>query len=408
MIFNIFKVIWNRKSKNTFIAIEMFVLFILVFGSGYFLAEKINVYLIPDNYETHNRIMLQMVSNTAGQERYLEDMEKLSRNLSFLPGVKMVGKAVDGPLVDAYTSSRIKADSIETHAQFRGADVNLNEVLGFQMAEGSWYKQEEINLYVSVFPFSESSEGMAIENIYAPIVINRLLAEKLFGDNPATGKIVIARDRSCRVTGVVEPVKRFSFEKPEPTIFFPTEWPLKSRRIELYLHVNDPRQPGLMEQISHRIFTTVDKETWSISTLASMEARKNRNLERERVDLVLIIFLALFLLFTALLGLTGIFSYNINKRKPEMGVLLAVGSTQHALQWRLVMEMVFVSLLGIVPAIFILAQIPLLKVFPMDSVFYYQALLGIFLFIVAMVILFAWYPAMKASRMEPAQALKEE
>lgn len=408
MILNIFKVIWNRKSKNTFIAIEMFVLFILVFGSGFFLLEKISIYRIPDNYQTHNRIMLQMVSNTADQDQYLEDMEKLARNLSFLPGIIKVGKAVDGPLIGSYMSSGVEVDSIKFFAQFRGADANLHEALGLQLVEGNWYTQEEINLYASVFPFNQSGEGMILENINAPIVIDRLLAEKFFGDNPATGKIIIARGRSCRVTGVVEPSKRYAFEKPEPTVYFPTEWPLNSRRMDLYLHVDDPYQTGLMEQINHRIFTSVDQEMWNISTLASMQATKNHYIEQERVDLVQVNFLVLFVLFTAMLGLTGIFSYNINKRKPEMGILLAVGSTQFSLQWRLVLEMVFVSLLGIVPAIFILIQIPFLKIFPIDPVFYYQTLLWVFVFIVAMVILFAWYPAMKASRMEPAQALKEE
>jgi putative ABC transport system permease protein len=120
-----------------------------------------------------------------------------------------------------------------------------------------------------------------------------------------------------------------------------------------------------MEQINHRIFTILDKEIWQISTLATLDSLKARETEMERVDLIYIVFLAMFLIFTALLGLTGIFSFNINKRKPEIGVLRAIGSSQSQLQWRLVMEMVFISLLGILPAIFFLAQVPMLKFFPL-------------------------------------------
>jgi putative ABC transport system permease protein len=411
MILSIFKQIWNQKRKNAFIVLEMFLLFALIFGGSYYLAEKVTTLLIPFNFQTENRIMLQVVSNTASDEQHREDRDKLVESLSMLEGIRLVSRLVDGPFGYTVSSSMIKVDTNEVNTEFRAGDPNLVKALGLEMIEGTWFDQASLNLYASVYPFDRSpgvGEGEEFK-AHGPVVIDRLLAEKIAGQESALGKKLIIENRSCVVIGVIEPVKREAFSKPNWAIYLPTDWWISPWFMELVL-VIDPEYdlPLLMEQINQRLFTTLDKETWHLQTLATMDFLKSSEIEKTRVELIYITFLALFLLFTALLGLTGIFSFNINKRKPEIGVLRAIGSSQSQLQKRLVMEMIFISLLGILPAIFFLIQIPMLKIMPLEIGFYYRTLVGTLIFVLTLVGLFAWYPAYKASRMEPALALKDE
>jgi putative ABC transport system permease protein len=411
MILTIFKQIWNQKRKNAFIALEMFLLFALIFGGSYYLAEKVTTLLIPFNFQTENRVILHVVSNTASEDQHREDRGKLVENLSMLEGIRLVSSMVDGPFGYSISSSTIKVDTNEVGAEFRAGDQNLCKALGLEIVEGEWFDQASLNLYASVYPFDSSpgvDEGEDFK-AHAPVVIDRLLAEEIAGQESALGKKLVFGDRSCVVIGIIETVKREVFSKPNGAIYLPTDWRVSLWFMELVLVIDpDYDLPLLMEQINQRLFTTLDKETWHLQTLATMDFLKSSEIEKTRVELIYITFLALFLLFTALLGLTGIFSFNINRRKPEIGVLRAIGSSQSQLQWRLVLEMVFISLLGIVPAIFLLLQVPVLKIYPIETGFYYRTLAGTLLFVIVLVALFAWYPAHKASAIEPALALKDE
>jgi putative ABC transport system permease protein len=411
MITSIFKQIWNQKRKNAFIAVEMFFLFALIFAGGFHLADKLTTYFIPENYESQNRISLVIWSGNDNSEHQKEDMDRLTKTLSAIDDVILAGKAFDGPFGGSYTNSSIYVDSLQIGAEFRGGDPNLAEVLGFDVIEGQWFDQASLNLYASVYPFEKnmSKEQAAEATAHVPIVVDRLLAEKISETGDALHQKILIDNRSCEVIGIIEPIKREGFRKPEPAVYLPTDWRAHPSQIELFIQYRpNANLPVLMEQINHRIFTILDKESWQISTLATLDSLKARETEMERVDLIYIVFLAMFLIFTALLGLTGIFSFNINKRKPEIGVLRAIGSSQSHLQGRLVMEMLFISLLGILPAIFFLAQIPMLDIFPIEAGFYFRTLAGTFVFLVVLIILFAWYPAYNASRMEPALALKDE
>lgn len=410
MMTSIFKQIWNQKRKNAFIALEMFLLFIMIFGSIYFLGDKLATYLIPSNFETQDRIMLRLNSNTANDEQYHEDRQMLTRSLSTIEGVREVGMAAYGPFSPAYSSSTLKIDSLEVNAQFKAADPNLLSVLDLKLIEGEWFDQSAINLYASIYPFKDKgAESGQMLQAHAPVVINKLLADRIGEPGTVAGRNINIWDRSCEVVGVIDPIKQQPFQKPEPAVYLPLDWGMGTRSMEVFMHINhDVDQAFLMEQINQKTFTVLDKETWQIDAFTMMDHHRARQLERERVDFVYIVFLGLFLMFTTLLGLTGIFSFNINKRKPEIGLLRAIGSSRKALLWRLIVEMVFISLLGILPAIFLLVQVPMLEIHALEVGFYFRTLIATFVFMVLMVMLFAWYPALKASQLEPALALKDE
>ncbi|MFO7978602.1 MAG: FtsX-like permease family protein [Bacteroidales bacterium] len=408
MIINIFKVIWNQKRKNTFIALEMFMLFLILYGSGYHLADQISNYMYPENHEVENRILLQLDTQTSLLEQTRLDRQKLVTSLSYVEGVMQVGQAEHGPMLFSYTSQTLEYDSIRYVAQIRAADKALAEVLGFRMVEGQWYTDEQVNLYAAVHPFEQPAGQDQMFQAHLPVVIDRLLANKLAPGKSALGLRFIVEGRSCQVAGVTEPIKRMPFESPHPTIYKPMQSSGLFNKILLYLKVKDAGDAALNGRISQAVFSAVDNERWKITELTSLEARKAFVSESGRLDIISILLLGIFLLFMSMLGLGGILSYNINKRKPELGLLRAMGSSRQSLQWRLIIEMVMVSMMGIIPALLLLVQIPFLGLFPVDEMLHFSILGGTSVFMLLTVVLFVWYPAWKASQIEPARALKEE
>ncbi len=408
MIINIFKVIWNQKRKNAFIALEMFMLFLILYGSGYHLADQISNYMYPENHEVENRILLQLDTQTSLLEQTRLDRQQLVQSLSFVSGVEQVGQAEHGPMLFSYTSQMLEYDSIRYVAQIRSADKALAEVLGFRMVEGQWYTDEQVNLYAAVHPFVQQAEQNQMFQAHLPVVIDRLLANKLAPGKSALGLRFIVEGRSCQVTGVTEPIKRMPFDSPHPTIYKPIQASLLFNKILLYLKVEDASDAALKGRISQAVFSTLDNERWKISELTSLQARKAFVSESGRLDILSILLMGIFLLFMSMLGLGGILSYNINKRKPELGLLRALGASRQSLQWRLITEMVMVSLMGIIPALLLLVQVPFLDMLPIDEMLHFGILGGTFVFMLLTVVVFVWYPAWKASQLEPAKALKDQ
>lgn len=407
MIINIFKMIWNQKRKNFFISLAMFLLFIILYGTGYQVTGSISKYFFPENYEVKNRLVLLLQSATMNVDQARLDRQKLVQRLSLVDGVIQVGQAEHGPMLNSYSTTRILYDSIHYSAQLRVADQALAELLGFKMVEGQWYTDEQVNLYAAVHPFQPITDQDVMLEAHLPVVIDRLLAGRLAPGRSALGLRMIVAGRSCQVVGVTQPIKRLPFEGPHPTIYMPVQWS-STRQILLYLLVEDERDAGLNRRISQATYSVLDKETWGITMFSSLAARKAFLAESERIDIITLILLGLFLLFMSMMGLGGILSYNINKRKPELGLLRAMGASRGSLQWRLILEMLLVCMMGIIPALLFLVQIPFLKMFPVDEIVHFFILALVFVFMIFMVILFVWYPSWKASHIEPARALKEQ
>jgi hypothetical protein len=258
MITSIFKQIWNQRRKNAFIAVEMFFLFALIFAGGFHLADKLTTYFIPENYESQNRISLVIWSGNDNSEHQKEDMDRLIKNLSAIDDVILAGKAVDGPFGGSYSNSSIYVDSLQIGAEFRGGDPNLAEVLGFDVIEGQWFDQASLNLYASLYPFEKnmSKEQAAESTAHAPIVVDRLLAEKISETGQCLRQKILIDNRSCEVIGLLNQSKEKDSESRNlQFIFLQTGEHNQARLNFLFFSITMPTYPY----------------SWNRSTTASLQ-----------------------------------------------------------------------------------------------------------------------------------------
>lgn len=101
--------------------------------------------------------------------------------------------------------------------------------------------------------------------------------------------------------------------------------------------------------------------------------------------------------------------YNTNRRKAEIGLRRALGSTVRNIHGRIIGEALVLSTLAIILASFFALQFPVLGLLPMfDSKIYTIAYIISILVIYAITTLCAWYPSRVASSIEPADALRDE
>lgn len=121
----------------------------------------------------------------------------------------------------------------------------------------------------------------------------------------------------------------------------------------------------------------------------------------------------LFLLINVFLAVIGTFWFRVNRRRNELGIRMAVGSTRLRLQQLLIGEGLMILTITAVPALLICVNVAfagLLSSEVMEVTF--GRLLTVSLLtwgiLAGIITLAVWYPSHKAAHLEPAEALHYE
>ena len=151
----------------------------------------------------------------------------------------------------------------------------------------------------------------------------------------------------------------------------------------------------------------VDQPVFNISTIAAV-------LENERI--IYRIFATLFGLLAAIglvlssVGIYGVMAYAVTQRTQEIGVRMAIGARQWDVTWLFLKKGLLQLALGLgigLPAALGLAsvaQFQLVEIEPSDPV----TMIGITVVVISVALLACVFPARKAARVDPMNALRSE
>jgi predicted permease len=244
-------------------------------------------------------------------------------------------------------------------------------------------------------------------------IVNEAWGRRFFGDNSPLGRQFRLRDRRTltppyTIVGVVENAVYQNIRmKDEPTAYVAQSQsvsPVGTRIIELRTN-GDPRSliPALRTALSsvHSAVTLDFKP---------LERQLSDALQRERMLAVVSGLFGSVALALAILGLYGVTSYSVARRRNELGVRIALGAVRARVMQLVLGEVGFVVMLGLVigsvAAQFASKQVApfLYGTEPADPKVYVSAviLLATVAFIAALI------PAWRASRVDPVEALREQ
>jgi len=281
-----------------------------------------------------------------------------------------------------------------------GAAAPLVRVTG---AGGAYFQAMGIELLSGRY-FERVEEERGIPNV----IISRAAADLLFpGENPLGQQLRPAAaggDTWYTVIGVVEDVLLDDFRRasPEPMVYLPAvslspAYVVKSARADrLAPEIRAIIRELIPESPMYRVFTM---ERLAANAMASLTFTM----------LMLLIAAALALILGAV-GLYGVLSYRVTRRAQEIGLRMALGAESGAVRRMVVVEGGQVALLGVV--IGVLAALGLTRfietllfgVEPVDAVTF----AGMSALMVAVALLASYIPALRASRVDPAVALRTE
>ncbi|HKC87690.1 MAG TPA: ABC transporter permease, partial [Blastocatellia bacterium] len=256
----------------------------------------------------------------------------------------------------------------------------------------------------------------------APVVIvNEAFAKRFFDGRDALARqILIRRDTTPQVVGVVADVKQEGLDKASPPMVF-VPIPQMSDRLMAavrtftpsYFTVRATGSPrnlpsGFMDAVKREI-AAVDS-TVAISQVYSMEEIMGRSIASQRFNMLLVGLFAGLGLLLAGVGIYGVVSYSVAQRTNEIGIRIALGARAADVVRLILKHGLALAAIGVAIGLsgsFALTRLMkglLFGVSATDPLTF----AAIALLLIGVALMACWIPARRAARVDPMVALRRE
>ena len=237
-------------------------------------------------------------------------------------------------------------------------------------------------------------------------IVNQRLAERFFSDSDPIGKIIsIPMFQPMEIVGVVADVLHDGLQSDaRPEVFIPfSQLPLNEMHIVMYTH----EEPGDIASLVQGEVLKLDPEL-PITEVSEISDLLANSIAQSRFSMVLLIGLAFCAFILAVIGTYGVISYSVSQRTREIGLRMALGADARKTMRLIIVQTLRLVVIGMVLGI--LGGLALSRF--LGSLLHNIAPIDIPTYVVVCVLILtaglsaATVPARRASRVDPAEALR--
>jgi putative ABC transport system permease protein len=303
------------------------------------------------------------------------------------------------PNVDA--STQIVYGNQNWFCTFRGVSPEYFEIKRWTIAEGAAFTQDDVDRAAAV------------------CVLGKTVRDTLFGPENPIGKVVRVKTMPCKVVATLAP-KGLSMtgQDQDDTILLP--YTTAQKKLMGISWLDDilcsavsqdavklaGQQATALLRDRHHLRPEQDDDF----NIRNPEDVIQAQLEASRTLSLLLVAIASISLVVGGIGIMNVMLVSVTERTREIGVRVSVGATEEAIRLQFLAESVMLSLvggaagvlIGIVACFFVGRTLQ----WPMELSA--KAVLLAALFSIAVGVFFGYYPARKASLMDPIEALRYE
>ena len=303
------------------------------------------------------------------------------------------------PQVDART--QVVYGNQNWNTTYRGVSPEYLTIRRWSVIEGDVFSQEEVDVSANV------------------ALVGQTVAGYLFGDEDPVGKTIRVRDMPFKVVGLLQP-KGYSstgFDQDDFMLIPYTTAQHKVKGIDwlddiMCSAISPAAVPLAQEQMTlllrerHHIFSGQDDDFNIRSPEDALQVQE----QASRTFTMMLASIASVSLLVGGIGIMNIMLVSVTERTREIGVRMAVGASERDVQMQFLAEAVVLSLLGGaigVPA-GVLSSIGISRLLGWPTTISLLAVVAALLFSLGVGIFFGYYPAQKAARLDPIEALRYE
>src|SRR5258707_93823 len=282
------------------------------------------------------------------------------------------------PHVDSHVS--VVHENHNWTTTYRGVGPEYIDIKRWRIAEGNWFTQAEVDRVANV------------------CVIGQTVREQLFGSTDPIGRVIRISNQLFEVIGLLAPKGQTAHGFDQDDIMLSALSPQAvNRAIEEIVALMRQRhhiRPGEEDDFNVRRPEEVIK--------AQLETRRTLS--------IFLISIASISLLVGGIGILNVMLVSVTQRTREIGLRLAVGATERAIQAQFLGEAVILSLFGGLFGISfgVISSVSFCRVLEWPMSIPSQALIIAPAFSIAVGIFFGFYPARRAARMDPISALRYE
>jgi predicted permease len=399
---------WSGKS---IIAFQIALSTMLVVGSALFIRTLINLSSIDPGFRA-DHILLFDINPPSRQYPAPKDVAlhtRIEEALRSVPGVQGVS-LTDNPLVANNTSTsgfiiqgapKVEHQRGDNSGNASLADVGHDflSVMGIPVIAGRTFTPQDIN----------SSQRVA--------VVNQTLVRQFFPqDNNPIGKRFALDDNTdhpekqewIEIVGIVGDTRYSSLKEEPPAVHFD----LYNQEHEIGGATYVVRTQMPPEAIAPSLRAAVQKidRDLPLMDIRTQQQQIDATTQQERTFASLTAGFGILALALACVGIYGIMAYTVSQRTNEIGIRLALGAERKQVRRMVLREAGWLAVLGVLAGLAVamgLAQLVKSMLYGLKATDPASfAVAGCLLLSVALIA--AWIPAMRASRVEPMEALRHE
>ena len=435
---DLFRQLRNERRANLWLGVELLVVFAVMWYLVDWTYVTVRTWLQPMGFDTEHCYNLSFNRLTPQAEGYraeddaeadMRHLLEIVERLRHRPGVEYVAVSQNSiPYIDGSNGFNLRIDSVMTTGMLRWGQPDFFRMFRVQgvavLTEDG--RKVQITSPDSLAAVLESSASNVL--ISRNYVSDHRYASLGYADAlPLLGYEVGKGDDgsySFRIAGICEPMRWSHFSTVN-------EWggPLVGVAMDddgvigmgnpLYVQVSLRLEPeadtgaDFMEALmddADRLYTLGNVFLLDVQPFAALQRTMELDdVNEARTQLCVIG----FLLLNIFLGVIGTFWFRTQHRRSEIALRMAFGSTRRGVFGRLVDEGLLLLTLAAVPAALVafnvgMAELVDVERMSFDAVRFVVAIGVTWALMSVMVVLGIWYPARRAMRVQPAEALHDE
>jgi predicted permease len=395
---------WSGKA---IVAFQVALSTLLVAAAALFLRTLIHLNAIDPGFQPANLILFEI---EAPSKRYPSPKDvalhgRIEEVLRSVPGVEGVtasmlpflagANATNGFHVEGKPEPKYVPGDNTYFPDMSNVGTDFNSVMKIPIIAGRSFGRQD----------TESSAKVAI--------INRALAQKFFPNQNPLGKRFSTgkpdKDTKwIRIVGISSDF-RYAYLRKDPPPLFLLPYRQQAEANTLTYIVRTSIKPEAIVPSLRAAVHGVDSDL-PLTDVRTQVQQIHSNLQQERMFASLTSGFGVLAIMLACVGLYGIMAYTVVQRTNEIGIRLALGAKRRQVRLMVLSEVGWLTAVGVVTGITITlaasraVQSMLYGVRPADP----WSLVGAASLLLLVAVVSGWVPAMRASRVEPMEALRHE